>query len=114
MDRASRLAKNWLLLEKLAKPSSSDLPSYSFRTWARQPQSAARKTLFMEAGVVKPVSPCDNNSTLGLTLPSSQMQQVASGFHPFDSSNNVAIDSFLKDREAHEAAAINDHARKRP
>lgn len=65
-------------------------------------------------GVVKPVSPCDNNSTLGLTLPSSQMQQVASGFHPFDSSNNVAIDSFLKDREAHEAAAINDHARKRP
>lgn len=30
-------------------------------------------------GVVKPVSPFDNDSTLGLTLAGSQMQQVASG-----------------------------------
>lgn len=64
--------------------------------------------------VVKPVSPFDNDSTLGLILAGAQMQQVASGFQPFDSSDEEAIKSFLKDKEAHEAAAIMDHERKRP
>ncbi|KAL7782582.1 NADH oxidase [Trichoderma afarasin] len=64
--------------------------------------------------VVKPVSPFDNDSTLGLVLAGAQMQQVASGFQPFDSSDEEAIKSFLKDKEAHEVAAIMDHERKRP
>ncbi|KAL6903849.1 hypothetical protein GGI43DRAFT_432556 [Trichoderma evansii] len=66
------------------------------------------------SGVVKPASPFDNDSALGLILAGAQIQQVASGFQPFDSSNEEAIKSFLKDKEAHEAAAINDYARKRP
>lgn len=66
------------------------------------------------SSVVKPVSPFDNDSTFGFILAGAQMQQVASGFRPFDSSDEDEIKAFLKDKEAHEAAAIIDHERRRP
>ncbi|RFU80371.1 nadh oxidase [Trichoderma arundinaceum] len=65
-------------------------------------------------GTVKPVAPFDNDSTLGIVLAGSQMRQVAFGFKPFDSSDEKAIESFLKDKAAHEAAAIDDLEKKRP
>jgi hypothetical protein len=55
-------------------------------------------------GAVKPVAPFDNDSALGLVLAGAQMRQVAFGFKPFNSSDEKAIESFLKDKAAHETA----------
>ncbi len=63
---------------------------------------------------IKPIAPFDNDSTLGLVLAGAQMRQVAFGFKPFNASDEDAIESFLKDKATHEAAAIDDYEKKRP
>ncbi|KAM0263359.1 hypothetical protein ACHAQJ_001215 [Trichoderma viride] len=65
-------------------------------------------------GAVKPVAPFDNDSELGLILAGAQMRQVAFGFKPFNSSDEKAIESFLKDKAAHEAVATDGYKDNRP
>lgn len=63
-------------------------------------------------GVVKPVSPFENDSALSNGLAGAQLRQVAFGFRPFNSSDEKAIENFKLDKEVHDAAAVDDPDKK--
>lgn len=65
-------------------------------------------------GSVRPVSDLENDGSMGLVLAGAQVRQIASGFRPLNSSDIEAVESFLKDKAAHEAAAAGDVDWKRP
>ncbi|KAJ8100805.1 hypothetical protein POJ06DRAFT_281740 [Lipomyces tetrasporus] len=84
------------------------------RPAAQEPWIARSLLSGSVAGVIKPVSPFDNDSALGLILAGAQLRQVGSGFKPLNSSDPKAIESFLEDKAAHEAAAAVDYGKQRP
>ncbi len=65
-------------------------------------------------GVVRPQAPFDNDSILSNGLAGAQLRQIAFGFKPLNSSDSVAIQGYLRDKELHDAAAAADHDKKLP
>lgn len=65
-------------------------------------------------GAIHPQAPFDNDSVMSNGMTGAQLRQVASGFMPFNSSDENAVNIYLKDKSAHDAAASNDPDRKVP
>lgn len=65
-------------------------------------------------GAIHPRAPFDNDSVLSNGMAGALLRQVASGFMPFNSSDEKAVNVYLKDKSAHEIAASNDLDRKLP
>jgi 2,4-dienoyl-CoA reductase-like NADH-dependent reductase (Old Yellow Enzyme family) len=63
---------------------------------------------------IHPRAPFDNDSNLSNGLAGAQLRQVSSGFMPFDASDEEMIKVFLKDKEAHDTAAVQDTNKRLP
>lgn len=65
-------------------------------------------------GAVHPRAPFDNEFVMTNGMAGAQLRQVTSGFMPFNSSDEKAVDVYLKDKAAHGGAAANDPDNKLP